>query len=234
MTEIQRELFAMQDPVYREFQLGLMPTVPRAAVIGVRTPALRAYAARLAKNQAAVTEFLSSLPHTYYEENNLHAALIGHIRDFDTALAQTKRFLPYIDNWATCDSFAPKALLQDPVRLYAEIPPWLQSPHVYTVRFGLVRLLGWYLEPSLFSAEVLELAAAVTHEDYYVRMAVAWLFSIALVKQYDATLPYLTQHRLSPWIHNKAIQKARESYCIPPDVKFYLNTLKLKERSAHP
>lgn len=233
MTEIQRELFAMRDEKYREFQLGLLPTVPREQVIGVRTPALRAYAARLFRDTEATARFLSSLPHVYYEENNLHAALIGHIRDFDRALAEVERFLPYLDNWATCDSFAPRALLQKPDVLLTHIRQWLRSPHTYTARFGLVRLTGWYLDEPLFSPQVLSLAAHVTHEDYYVRMAVAWFFSIALIKQYDAALPYLLQGRLSPWIHNKAIQKARESRCVKPEIKEYLATLKIKERNEH-
>ncbi|MBQ9132164.1 MAG: DNA alkylation repair protein [Clostridia bacterium] len=234
MTEIQQALFAMQDVSYRKFQLGLMPTVPREKVIGVRTPALREYAKRLAKDRDATQRFLAVLPHAYYEENNLHAALIGHVRDFDTALLEVERFLPYLDNWATCDSFAPKALLQKPEILLDRIREWLHSPHTYTARFGLVRLTGWYLDDPLFSSEILELAASVTHEDYYVRMAVAWFFSIALIKQYDDALPYLTECRLSPWIHNKAIQKARESYCVKPEIKAYLATLKIKERSIHP
>ena len=234
MTEIQRELFALRDEKYREFQLGLMPTVPREQVIGVRTPLLRAYAARLFRDTEATVRFLSSLPHAYYEENNLHAALIGHIRDFDRALEEVGRFLPYLDNWATCDSFAPRALLQKPDELLTYIRQWLRSPHAYTVRFGLVRLTGWYLDAPLFSPQVLSLAARVTHEDYYVRMAVAWFFSIALIKQYDAALPYLLQGRLSPWIHNKAIQKARESRCVKPKIKDYLAALKIKERNERP
>ena len=227
MSEIQKDLFSMRDENYREFQLGLMPTVPRETVIGVRTPALRAYAARLFRAPDATAEFLSALPHRYYEENNLHAALIGHMRDFDATLQRVEEFLPYLDNWATCDSFAPKALLQQPEALLSHIQQWLRSSHAYTVRFGLVRLTGWYLDGPLFSSKILELAAAVTHEDYYARMAVAWLFSIALVKQYESALPYLLEHRLSPWIHNKAIQKARESRCLPADSKAYLASLKI-------
>lgn len=233
MTEIQQTLFSMQDVGYREFQIGLMPTVPREQVIGVRTPALRAYAKRLFKAPEATACFLSSLPHVYYEENNLHAALIGHIRDFDGALEEVERFLPHLDNWATCDSFAPRALLQKPDVLLAHIRQWLRSSHAYTVRFALVRLMAWYLDKPLFSQEILELAAHVTHEDYYVRMAVAWFFSIALVKQYDSALFYVKEARLSPWIHNKAIQKARESHCVNPEIKDHLATLKIKERSEH-
>lgn len=227
-TTLQNRLFALRDEKYRSFQAKLMPTVPPETIIGVRTPALR----RLAKESygnAEAEAFLRALPHAYYDENNLHGALLDLIPDFDTALDAVERFLPYLDNWATCDMFCPKALRKEPARLLTAIKRWLSDDHVYTVRYGLVRLTFWYLEEPLFSNEILELASAIKHDDYYVQMAVAWFFSMALVKQWETTLPYLTEERLDRWIHNKAIQKAIESHQLTPPQKEILRSLKRKQ-----
>lgn len=224
--DIQRDLRALCDEGYADFQSKLMPTIPKARVLGVRIPALRAYAKRIHRSDAAA-KFLLSAPHEYYDENNLHAALLDTIKDPTEALAAVEAFLPYVDNWATCDMMAPKALLYDPQLLWDRILAWIASDRAYTVRYGLVRLTAWYLDAPLFRNEVLEVAADVRHDDYYVRMAQAWLFSIALVKQYEAALPYLTSRTLPPWVHNKAIQKAVESLRVPPETKAYLKTLKI-------
>ena len=222
---VRMHLFMLQDTNYKTFQEALIPTVAPERVIGVRTPAIRAYAKELC-DSAVARDFLDSLPHHYYDENNLHAALLDRIPDFDTALLEVERFLPYVDNWATCDMFCPKALRAHPDLLWERILLWLKSEKPYTIRYGLVRMITWYLDAPLFTPAVLDTAANVVQEDYYVRMAQAWLFSIALVKQYDLTLPYLTEHRLPTWIHNKAIQKALESYRVSPEKKTYLKTLK--------
>lgn len=229
IKKIRTDLLSLCDVGYAAFQSRLMPSIPKEQIIGVRTPLLRAYAKRLAGTREADT-FFASLPHLYYDENNLHAALLEHIKDFDVALSAVEAFLPYINNWATCDMFCPKVLRKKPDVLWERILEWLASGKVYTIRYGLVRLLSWYLDDPLFSTNVLDAAANVEHDDYYVRMAVAWLFSIALVKQYEATLPYLLEGRLTPWIHNKAIQKAVESYRIPKETKEYLKALKIYER----
>ena len=228
IARIQADLFAMRDEGYAAFQQKLMPTVDPACVIGVRTPQLRKYAKQIADTETAGL-FLKSLPHTYYEENNLHAALLESIKDFDKAMAEVEAFLPYVDNWATCDAFCPKILMSQPQRLWDAILRWLDSGEVYIIRYVLVRLLSWYLDEPYFTSTVLDAVAGVTHDDYYVRMAVAWLFSVSFVKQYDATLPYLLSHRLPAWTHNKAIQKAVESYRIDPATKAHLKTLKRKE-----
>ena len=227
LSSVRRALFEMRDEGYAAFQAGLMPTVARESILGVRMPALRAYAKRLAKAPEREV-FLASLPHEYYEENNLHAALLEQIRDADKALDALEAFLPYVDNWATCDSFCPKCLRKEPDRLRAAIARWLVSDHPYTVRFALVRLTAWYLDDAHLAKDALEAALAVTHPDYYVRMAQAWLVSFALIKQYDITLPYLTEHRFPAWIHNKAIQKAIESYRTPSAIKAHLKTLRRK------
>ena len=205
-----------------------MPTVPPQTVLGVRLPALRAYAKRIKDNDAA-RAFLASLPHDTYDENNLHAALLGGIKGFSEALEAVEAFLPHVNNWATCDMLSPKALLIEPDLLWERILVWLASQEVYTVRYALVRLTAWYLDAPLFSERVLEVASRARHDDYYVRMAQAWLFSVALVKQYDATLPYLTDNVLPTWIHNKAIQKAVESLRLPPETKESLKKLRRRQ-----
>ena len=223
MTEIQARLFAMQDEGYRTFQCRLMPTVDAKTVIGVRTPLLRKYAKEIV-GSAVAKSFLQALPHRYYEENNLHAFLIEEIKDFDACIAALDAFLPYVDNWATCDSMNPKILGKHKTELLAVIENWLSSPDTYTVRFGIKSLMTWFLDAD-FSLEYLKKAAAVSAEEYYVKMMVSWYFATALAKQYEATLPYLEEHRLSPWIHAKTIQKATESYRLTREQKIYLKTL---------
>lgn len=227
IRQIQTELIALSDPSYQKFAAGLMPTVDPQSVLGVRMPVLRAYAKKLAKREEAKI-FLSTLPHVYYEENNLHMALLEEIKDPQRALEQLEIFLPYVDNWATCDGFCPKILRKHPQMLLESIRQWLKSDHVYTARYGLVRLMAWYLQEPLFSPAILSLAASVEGTDYYLKMAVAWFFSMALAKQWESTLPYFHEERLPQWIHNKSLQKAIESYRLTPEQKEYLRTLKRK------
>lgn len=225
--DIRAGLLARQDTGYRDFHSKLVPTLDKDTIIGIRTPILRAYAKELAKQD--VSAFLEDLPHRYYDENCLHAFLIEQIKDFDQCMAALERFLPCIDNWATCDLLAPKVFKKHPDAVYAACLRWLESDHTYTVRFGVVTLMKWFLDAD-FRPELLEKAAALRTEEYYINMAVAWLFAEALAKQYDAALPYILDHRLDTWTHNKAIQKAVESRRISDETKAYLKTLKRKER----
>ena len=227
MTEIQQRLFALQDAGYRDFHAALMPTVDKALVIGVRMPALRALAKEL-KGTELAADFMAALPHKYYEENNLHAALIGHIRDFDACMAAVERFLPYVDNWATCDMMNPKALAKDKAALLEHIRLWLQSGHTYTVRFGMEMLMNHFLEED-FREEYLALVASVQSEEYYIRMMQAWYFATALAKQYEAAVKVLEQRKLGAWVHNKTIQKARESFRVGEEEKIYLKSLKVSQ-----
>lgn len=227
MTEIQQRLFALQDAGYRDFHAALMPTVDKALVIGVRMPALRALAKEL-KGTELAADFMAALPHKYYEENNLHAALIGHIRDFQPCLTALERFLPYVDNWATCDMMNPRALAKDKAALLERIRLWLQSSHTYTVRFGMEMLMNHFLEED-FREEYPALVASVRSEEYYVRMMQAWYFATALAKQYEAAVTYLEQRRLGAWVHNKTIQKARESFRVSQEQKEYLKSLKVSQ-----
>lgn len=224
-SAIQQRLFALQDLPYRAFQQKLMPTVPLDKIIGVRTPLLRALAKELSGTPEAEA-FLATLPHEYYDENNLHGFLLAAMKDYGAAVSGVDAFLPFVDNWATCDLLSPKTFKKHLPELWVKIPSWLDSGETYTVRFGLEMLMSFYLDEA-FTPEVLERAAKVRSEEYYVRMMIAWFFATALCKQYDATLPFLLEKRLDPWSHNKAIQKAVESYRISDETKAYLRTLRV-------
>lgn len=227
IAKITEGLFALQDEQYRAFHARLIPTIPMEQIIGVRTPDLRSYAKQVAKLPEA-KQFLQQLPHNYYEENNLHGALLSLLypKDIDALLGELERFLPYVDNWATCDMLSPHIFKKHLSKVYERVQVWLGSEHAYTVRFAIVTLLGYYLDDA-FEPEMLRLVADVRSEEFYVKMAVAWYFSIALVKQYDATIPYIQEQVLEPWTHNKAIQKAIESRRISPERKEYLRSLKV-------
>ena len=220
---ITDRLFELQDTGYRDFQSRLMPDVPKEKVIGVRTPALRKLAKELAGTEEAAA-FILRLPHKYYEEDNLHTFLICEMKDYDDCMAEVERFLPYIDNWATCDCFTPKVFKKHRAEVYEKIKQWLGSAETYTVRFGIVTLMD-YLKTD-FEKQMISLVADIRSEEYYINMATAWYFSMALVWQYNAALPYLTEERLDKWTHNKSIQKATESRQIDDKTKEYLRTLK--------
>ena len=226
---IRETLVSLADPAYRAFHSKLMPTVNPEKILGVRVPRLRKLAKELAGTQAAA-EFLRDLPHGYYDEDNLHGFLIAAGKDFDQILDQLDRFLPYVDNWATCDLISPKVFKKHLPELEEKIPTWLAAEAEYTVRFGLGTLLGFYLDGA-FRPEHLEWAAALKREEYYIRMMVAWYFATALAKQYDHALPYLEKGRLDLWTHNKTIQKAVESTRVCPEHKAHLRTLRRKKDS---
>ena len=224
--DIKKKLFEMQDLKYKEFHSKLIPTVNPEFIIGVRTPELRKFAKELAKNEES-RKFTDELPHTYYEENNLHAFIVEQFKDFSETLSETEKFLPYIDNWATCDMFTPKALKKNKDALLPYIMKWIKSDKTYTVRYAIVQLMNLYLDED-FKKDYLEAVALVESEEYYIKMAVAWYFATALSKKYDETLPYIINKRLDVWTHNKAIQKAVESNRISKKTKEYLKTLKLR------
>ena len=221
---IRQALFAMQDPGYKSFQCALMPTVDPDTVIGVRTPELRAMAKRL-KGEREISSFLADLPHRYYEENNLHAFLLESIPDFDGCVAALDRFLPFVDNWATCDMMRPKVLKKEPDRLLNEIEKWLTSEHTYTVRFGIGMLMVHFLDDA-FHESYPKRVAKIQSEEYYVNMMIAWYFATALAKQWDGVIGYLEEERLPLWVHHKTIQKAVESLRISKERKQYLRCLR--------
>lgn len=225
MNELQQHLFGMRDAAYAAFIAKLTPGFPPSHLIGVRVPLLRTIARSFAKEEAASQRFLSHLPHSYYEEDMLHGMLISLVKDYDRCLDLTDRFLPYVDNWAVCDTLSPKVFAKHKAQLFENILRWSSSSHTYTCRFGLRMLMTHFLDDS-FSADFLEIPAAIRSEEYYVKMMVAWFFATALAKQWEATLPYLENRQLDPWTHRKTIQKAIESYRIPPERKDYLRTLR--------
>ena len=226
ISRIQQELFSMRDLNYRSFHSRLIPAISPDTIIGVRTPQLRRYAKQLSKTPDAQV-FLHTLPHAYYEENNLHAFLIESHKDYAQVMDELNAFLPFVDNWATCDAMSPRILRSHTQELYPQVLTWIHSAHIYTIRYGIGTLLRHYLDEH-FQPEHLAVVASIRSEDYYVNMMIAWYFSTALAKQYTAAIPYLTQHKLPQWVHNKTIQKAVESYRISPETKQYLRTLRWK------
>ena len=227
--EIIAELFRLQDKPYAAMQTKIIPTVAPERIIGVRTPELRSLAKVLAKDVEAAA-FLADLPHPYFDEDQLHAFVISLEKDFDKCVAEVEAFLPYIDNWATCDQLSPAAFRKAPEKLLPYIRSWIHSDHVYTVRFAVGMLMQHFLD-NRFETGYADMAAAVRSDEYYINMMIAWYFATALAKQYDAILPYLEGKRLDAWTHNKAIQKAVESFRITPEQKEYLKTLKIKPAS---
>lgn len=218
---IQETLISMGEEKYREFSSGLMPTVEKRKVIGIRTPVLRAYAKTLENYEG----FLADLPHNYFEENNLHAFLIEREKDFDRCIEKLDAFLPYIDNWATCDSMKPKVLKKEPEKLLKHIQRWIKSKDIYAVRYAINLLMSFYLDEN-FDENHLMLVADIRSDEYYINMMRAWYFATALAKRYEETLPYIEKNMLDVWTHNKTIQKARESLRITREQKEYLKTMK--------
>ncbi len=224
MTELQKSLFELQDLKYRDFHAKLLPGIEKEKIIGIRTPILRKFAREFAKTQEA-QEFLHELPHQYYEENNLHLMLVTQICDYEKCLDEVKRFLPYIDNWATCDLPLPKCFEKHKDELIVDVKNWIASKKTYTIRYGIGVLLRLYLDED-FKEEYPKLVASVVSDEYYVNMMISWYFATALAKQWDAVIGYLEERKLSEWVHRKTIQKAVESYRITKEQKEYLKGLR--------
>ena len=224
--EIVTELFRMRDADYALLQAKNIPTVAADRIIGVRTPALREFAKALYKDRDK-EDFLSCTPHQYFDENQLHAFVISLEKDFDKCIAEVDAFLPFIDNWATCDQLSPKAFKREPEKLLQYIQSWIKSDQTYTVRFAIGMLMQHFLDER-FEAGYADMVAEVRSEEYYINMMIAWYFATALAKQYERTVPYLEGRRLDGWVHNKAIQKSVESYRITDEQKAYLKTLKVR------
>ena len=226
MNELQSKLFALQDLKYRDFHSKLLPDIEKETIIGIRTPVLRKFAKEFAGTKEAET-FLQELPHWYYEENNLHMMLITGISDYERCLAEIERFLPYINNWATCDFPVPKCFAKHKTELLEPVKRWISSDRTYTIRYGIGILMNLYLDED-FKPEYASLVTAVQSDEYYVNMMIAWYLATALAKQWDTIIPYLEQRKLSAWVHRKTIQKAVESYRITDEQKVYLKSLRIK------
>lgn len=221
----------MREELYAVFQRKLLPTVKPESIIGIRTPLLRKYAKEIVKEEG-VGEFLEKLPHGLFEENQLHAFLLSEMKNFGTCLKMTGLFLPYIDNWATCDQLIPKCFRKHRAELLPYVQKWIASEHEYTVRFAIGTLMQHFLDDD-FDTAFHEMVANVKREEYYVRMMQAWYFATALAKQPEATLPYVENRRLDPWTHNKTIQKAIESYRISDNMKDRLRKMKVKTSGSN-
>lgn len=227
MDGIRKRLFELQDTDYKTFMERLVPNVPKDTIIGVRLPILRKLAGEMVKEGTA-EEFLKEVPHQYFEENHLHSFLVDkRSKTFEEAILRTEEFLPYIDNWAVCDSFRPKSLKKNMPALYQKLEEWMESEKTYAIRLSLVLQLNWFLE-EYFRPEMLGKVSKIQSDDYYVNMAVSWYYSMALVKQYDATIPMFQKRVLPIWVHNRSLQKAMESRQIDNGKKEYLRNLKEK------
>lgn len=226
--DLYRKLQELQDLKYRELQIRIIPTADPGSIIGVRTPELKAIAKEMLK-AGDFAGFLKELPHAYFEENQLHAFILSGMKDFDNCIAEVEKFLPYVDNWATCDQMSPKIFKKHKEELLGHIKEWIGSGKTYTVRFGVGMLMEHFLDDD-FDPEYPELAAGIRSEDYYVNMMIAWYFATALAKQYESVLPYIEGKRLDDWTHNKAIQKSVESRRITEEQKLYLKTLRTARR----
>lgn len=224
MTELQRSLFELQDLKYRDFQSKLLPKTEKEKIIGVRTPILRKFAKEFAQTKEA-QKFLQELPHQYYEENNLHLMLVTQIRDYKKCLKEVTQFLPYIDNWATCDLPLPKCFEKHKAELIVDVKNWIVSNDTYTIRYGIGVLLRLYLDED-FKDEYPKLVSAVISDEYYVNMMIAWYFATALAKQWEAVIGYLKDRKLPDWVHRKTIQKAIESNRITEEQKAELRGLR--------
>ncbi len=223
---VKSKLFEMQDLQYKSFHSKLMPTVNPDKIIGIRVPELRRFAKDFSKTEEAEM-FIKNLPHKYYEEDNLHAFLIEQIKDYQQVINELNRFLPFVDNWATCDGLTPKIFAKHTDELIGEIDNWLKSEHIYAVRFAVNMLMKFYLDDN-FKEDYLQKVADIKSDEYYVKMVQAWYFATALAKQWNSAVLYLTENKLCEWVHNKTIQKAVESYRITPEQKEYLKKLKRK------
>ena len=225
--EIREKLYDRQDLKYRDFQAKLIPGMETEKMIGVRTPDLRKIAKQMVKRED-IGEFLENLPHEFFDENQVHAFVISELKDYGRCVQGVERFLPFVDNWATCDQMSPKVFKKHRPELLDSIKEWIRSEHTYTVRFAVGMLMQHYLDED-FDPAYPEMVAEVQSEEYYIRMMIAWYFATALAKQYEAVLPYIEERRLEPWTHNKTIQKAVESYRITPEQKEYLKSLKVRK-----
>jgi 3-methyladenine DNA glycosylase AlkD len=228
--DIRAALFAAPDLKYRDFQAKLIPNLAGDTMIGVRTPELRKMARQLAK-RPDVGNFLKDLPHRYFDENQIHAFILSDMKDYDRCIEEVNLFLPFVDNWATCDQMSPKVFKKHRPELLTQIRQWIRSRHTYTVRFGAGMLMQHYLDED-FDPDYPALVGGIHSEEYYINMMIAWYFATALAKQYEAVLPWLEEKRLEPWVHNKTIQKAIESYRISAEQKAYLRTLKVSRSTS--
>ncbi len=224
---ITDQLLEGRDEKYREFHKSLVPGVEN--IIGVRLPNIRGIAKKYSNTNEGF-DFIGSLPHTYYDENMTHGLIIGFLkRDRVEIRSYIDKFLPYVDNWAVCDSFVSclKTFFKNREFAFEFLEKQLGTDEVYRIRFALVSFLNYYMDDEYID-RVLDYTVSVKNDDYYVKMAQAWLVSVGIAKQYSKTVRLLSEGVLPPWVHNKSIQKSNESFRISKETKEYLNSLKVK------
>ena len=224
-TDLQRKLYNLQDMKYREMQIKIIPTINPESIIGVRTPELKIMAKEILK-AGDYNDFLEELPHEFFEENQLQAFILSGMKDYDECMEELERFLPYVDNWATCDQMSPKIFKKYKEELLERIKEWINSEKTYTVRFGVGMLMEHFLDDD-YDPKYPEMVAGIRSEEYYINMMIAWYYATALAKQYESVLPFMEEKRLDDWTHNKAIQKSVESRRITEEQKIYLKSLKV-------
>ena len=225
-SDLHKELKKLQDLKYRDMQVKIIPTVEPSSIIGVRTPELKAMAKEILKS-GDYEDFLNDLPHKYFEENQLHAFILSGMKDAASCFEELEKFLPYVDNWATCDQMSPKIFKKHKDELLKRVKEWIKSDETYTVRFGVGMLMEHFLDDD-YDVKYPEMVSKLRSDEYYVNMMIAWYFATALAKQYDTIIPYIEKKKLDKWTHNKAIQKSVESYRITDEQKTYLKTLKVR------
>ncbi|MCR4740579.1 MAG: DNA alkylation repair protein [Lachnospiraceae bacterium] len=224
-TDLHKELYSFQDLKYRNMQIKIIPNINPESIIGVKTPKLKSIAKEMLKSEE-YKDFLRELSHEYFEENQLHAFILSGMKDYDECMEELEKFLPYVDNWATCDQMSPKIFKKHREALLTHIKEWINSEETYTVRFGVGMLMEHFLDDD-YDPKYPEMVAGLRSEEYYVNMMIAWYFATALAKQYESVIPYIEQKRLDDWTHNKAIQKSLESRRITEEQKIYLKSLKV-------
>ncbi len=224
MLKVLDKLFELKDEIYADFHSKLMPNIPREKIIGVKVPKMRKLAKEYSKSEESKV-FLNDLPHKYYDENLLHGMLISEIKDYCKCIEELDKFLPFVDNWAVCDTISPKAFKNNKEKLTKKIKIWISSKETYVCRFGILMLMKHFLD-DYFTPEYLENVADIESDEYYLKMMIAWFFATALSKHWNETIVYLERKKLDVWVHNKTIQKARESYRITTQQKEYLKSLK--------
>ena len=225
MADLHKKLYDLQDLKYRDMQIRIIPNLDPESIIGVRTPELKRMAKELLK-AGDYKDFLKELPHQYFEENQLQAFIISEIKELDECMEELEKFLPYVDNWATCDQMSPRIFKKNKEVLLTHIQKWLSSERTYTLRFGVGMLMQHFLDED-YDPKYPEMVSEIRSEEYYVNMMIAWYFATALAKQYESILPFLEERKLDDWTHNKAIQKSVESRRITEEQKNYLKSLKV-------
>lgn len=223
-NDIVKSLYALQDAVYGDFSAKLIPNISRDCFIGVRTPQLRKMAKDMVKS-GEYKDFISCLPHKYFEENQLHAFIISEIHDFDMAIKETERFLFYVDNWATCDQMSPRVFKKNLGVVEKYVSKWIKSKDVYTVRFGIKTLMQYWLDDN-FDIRYADMVANIKSKEYYINMMRAWYFATAAAKQFDTVLPYFQRGKQDEWTRLRAIQKATESFRVSDKHKEILRALR--------